>query len=204
MTTRDARTTPVQSLTSAKRRGVGRYIVVGVLAIAAALAVAPQPATSAPTIIAPALTVEQASSQDPLTAARFSLVIDGVEIAAFNELVSVETEIDPGALAGADRGPAAKPTRQHLLPNVTLRRGLTSRMELWAWHQAAVTGQLDVARKTVTLIMYNTDGTPVVRFSLVRAWPTSLEITALKAGSSEILYETVTLVCDSLQRLAPN
>jgi phage tail-like protein len=67
-----------------------------------------------------------------------------------------------------------------------------------------VTGPLDVARKSVTLVMYDTAGTPVARFWLVRAWPSSIEVTALKAVSSEILYETVTLVCDSLQRVSPS
>jgi phage tail-like protein len=153
------------------------------------------------------LTVEQggpSQQQDPLTAARFSLVIDGVEIAAFSELVSIETEIETGAIAGADRVPASKQSRQNPLPNVTLRRPLTRGLELWAWHQTAVNGQFDAARKTVTLIMYGTDGTPIVRFSLVRAYPSSLEMSAVKAGASEVLYETVTLVCDSLQRLAPS
>ena len=156
------------------------------------------------TIVAPALTVEQANSTDPLTAAKFSLVVDGVEIAAFNEIVSLESEIDPGATAGTTHGPTAQTSTKPLLPHVTLKRGMTKGMELWAWHQAAVTGPLDVARKSVTLIMYDTAGTPVVKFSLARAWPSSIELTALKAGSSEILYETVTLVCDSLQRVSPS
>ena len=67
-----------------------------------------------------------------------------------------------------------------------------------------MTGPLDVARQSVTLVMYDTAGTPVARFWLVRAWPSSIEVTALKAGSSEILYETVTLLCDNLQRVSPS
>jgi hypothetical protein len=35
------------------------------------------------------------------------------------------------------------------------------------------------------------------------AWPSKLEIGALKAGSSEVLWETVTLVCEMIQRVAP-
>jgi hypothetical protein len=35
------------------------------------------------------------------------------------------------------------------------------------------------------------------------AWPAKIEIGALKAGASEVLMETVTIVCESLQRVAP-
>lgn len=205
--TRDSRTTSVRALTRSRRCGAGGYIVAGALSVVAALGVVPQPASAAPTIFSPALTIEQVGpgqGQDPLTAARFSLVIDGIEIAAFNELVSIETEIATGATASADRGPASKQASQNPLPTVTLRRPLTRGLELWAWYQTAAAGQLDAARKNVTLIMYGTDGSPVVRFSLVRAYPSSLEMSAVKAGASEVLYETVTLVCDSLQRLAPS
>jgi phage tail-like protein len=143
------------------------------------------------------------AQQDPLTASRFSLIVDNVEIASFNELVSLESEIDPVAKAGSNPKPSTT-SSEPVLPHITLRRGLTNSVALWSWNQAAVTGPLDTARKTVTLIMYNTDGSPVAKFTLVRAWPESIEVTATKAGASEILIETVTLVGDSLQRVSPN
>jgi phage tail-like protein len=167
-----------------------------VLAIVATLTVAPQPATSAP--------VAQADPRDPLTAARFALVVDGVEIAVFQSLVSLESELDPVATLRDGRRPAPQTSTSSLPPHVTLRRGMTNSLELWAWHQAAVDGRLDVARKNATLIMYNTEGKPVVRLFLARAWPSSLEISTEQAGSSQVLYEVVTLVCDELERVSPN
>ena len=35
------------------------------------------------------------------------------------------------------------------------------------------------------------------------AWPAKIEIGALKAGASEVLMETVTFVCEHIQRVAP-
>ena len=169
----------------------------------ASLAAAPSVQAQS-TIIAPVLPVEQTSPPNPLTASRFSVVVNGTEVAAFNELVSLESEIDPGASAGATRGPAAQPSSTTLLPHVTLKRGMTGGMEIWSWHQAAVAGPLDGARKAVTLAMYNTEGAPVARFLLARAWPASVEVTALKAGASEILQETVTFVCDNIRRASPS
>ena len=47
------------------------------------------------------------------------------------------------------------------------------------------------------------DGTPVARYHLEMAWPSKLEVGGLKAGASEVLMETVTLVCEHIQRVAP-
>ena len=63
-------------------------------------------------------------------------------------------------------------------------------------------GQLALARKSCTLTMYATDGTPTARYRLESAWPSKVEISGLKAGASEVLYETVTLTFDDIQRMA--
>jgi len=144
------------------------------------------------------------AAADPLTAAKFSLVIDGVEIAAFNEIVSLGSETEPGATAGATAGSTAQTPTKPLLPHVTLKRGMSTRMELWAWRQAVAEGQMTAARKSASLVMYDTAGTAVAKFWLTNAWPSSIELTALKAGSGEVLYETVTLLCDNLQRVSPS
>lgn len=41
-----------------------------------------------------------------------------------------------------------------------------------------------------TLTMYATDGTATAKYYLESAWPSKVEISALKAGASEVLYET--------------
>ncbi|MET9021832.1 phage tail protein [Actinopolymorpha sp. NPDC004070] len=86
---------------------------------------------------------------------------------------------------------------------MTLKRGQTNELELWAWHEAAVSGDVRAARKDCTRVMYAVDGKPVARCHLDHAWPSTLEVGALKAGPAEALYETVTLICERLHRLAP-
>ena len=43
----------------------------------------------------------------------------------------------------------------------------------------------------------------MARYHLEMAWPSKLEVGGLKAGASEVLMETVTLVCEHIQRVAP-
>jgi hypothetical protein len=126
-----------------------------------------------------------AALTDALTAARFSLTIDGVEIGQFSELAGIQSEVEPVE---------PKP------PMVTLKRGKNKDLSLVAWHQSVVEGQLAVARKRCTLIMYTVGGTPTAKYYLELAWPSKVEISGLKAGATEVLYETVTLRFDDIQR----
>lgn len=143
--------------------------------------------------------------QDALTAARFSVVIDGYEIAAFSELSGITTEVEPvDYLSSNDKEIIFKKLPgKRKPPTVILKRGKTRGVELWSWHQAVLEGELAVARKSASLVMYSADGQPVARYYLEHAWPSKLEVGALKAGSNEVLMETVTLVCENIQRVAP-
>ena len=142
---------------------------------------------------------------DALTAARFSITIDGYEIASFSELAGITTEVEPvDFMESSDKEVIIKKLPgKRKPPHVTLKRGKNNSMELWAWHEAVLTGDIVAARKSCSLVMYNFDGSPVARYHLEHAWPAKLEIGALKAGASEVLMETVTIVCENIQRVAP-
>jgi phage tail-like protein len=142
---------------------------------------------------------------DAITAARFSIVIDGYQIAAFSELVGITTEVEPVELMESTEKEVLlkKLPGKRKPPTLTLKRGKNQSMELWLWHQAVLEGDIIAARKSCSLVMYSTDGKPVARYYLEEAWPSKVEIGALKAGASEVLMETVTLVCESIQRVAP-
>ncbi|GLZ39452.1 phage tail protein [Actinokineospora sp. NBRC 105648] len=141
---------------------------------------------------------------DALTAARFSITIDGYEIASFSELQGITTEVEPVELMeSTDKEVVLKKLPGKTKPaTLVLKRGKNSSMELWAWHEAVLMGDIVAARKSCSLIMYGTDGKPVARYHLEHAWPSKLEIGALKAGSSEVLMETVTIVSERIQRVS--
>ena len=142
---------------------------------------------------------------DALTAARFSITIDGYEIASFAELLGITTEVEAVELMeSTDKAVVLKKLPGKTKPpTLVLKRGKNASMELWAWHEAVLNGDIVAARKSCSLVMYSTDGKPVARYHLEHAWPSKLEIGGLKAGASEVLMETVTLVCEHIQRVAP-
>jgi phage tail-like protein len=134
---------------------------------------------------------------------RFSLLSGGDEIASFAELGTIVSGIDPSELEATTTAPTRlkKLPGKRTPPTVVLKRGMTKNIELGAWHEAALAGSSG-ARKSAELVMFASDGAPVARYHLVNAWPAKLEIGALKAGSSEELTETVTIVSDKIHRVA--
>ena len=125
---------------------------------------------------------------DALTAARFELTIDGHSLATFSRLIQISSH--KPSLTG--------PTTV----SVTLRRGMTRNIEMAAWHELVVLGDVAAARKSVSLTAYSAEGNPVARYHLTDAWPSKVEIDAVKTGSSEVLMETITLTCAFLQRVS--
>jgi phage tail-like protein len=130
-----------------------------------------------------------------MTVAKASLVVDGIEIGSFNEI---------GGITSSIKAPRADGQAAQLEPlSIVLKRPASGDLTMSSWHRAATT-QVTGYRKNASLIFYNTEGTPTARFWLNNAWPTKYHLSALKAGSSEIIYETVTLTADSFHRVPPS
>lgn len=130
-------------------------------------------------------------------AARFSITIDGYEIASFFELAGINSSVEP--------------------VTIVLKRGKTRSPEMWAWHEAVQAGNMAAARKSASLVMYNYEGKPVARYHLENAWPSKVEIGGLAAQGNvsdfeflkarasrggEVAMEEVTIVSENIQRVA--
>ncbi|HUG11980.1 MAG TPA: phage tail protein [Opitutaceae bacterium] len=143
--------------------------------------------------VLPVRAVAAAVPEVQLAAVRFVLSIDGHEVASFSELQGLTTEIDVIETSGP-------PPRT---VSVTLKRGLTRNIEMSAWHELVILGDVAAARKSCSLTMYNTNGDPVVRFHLTDAWPSKVEIGSFKDKSgASVLTETITMTCEFIQRVA--
>jgi phage tail-like protein len=144
----------------------------------------------------------RSSPNDAHTAARYTITIDGVVVADFSELVEISSELDPSESAREreEESESIRERRGKLLATVTLSRGQTNSLSLFQWHRNA-SGR--AGARDAILAMYNTAGQAIAKFDLTRARPTKLEITTRGVGASDILYETVTLTCEDIQRVSP-
>jgi hypothetical protein len=123
--------------------------------------------------LAAALAADARAASPALEPARFSLTIDGVEIAQLSALTGISSR------------------------TAVLGRGTTRGPALLAWHQSVVEGQ--IAAKDASIVMYDTAGEPVATWDLENAWPSKIEIDGLSSGSNEVAIESITLAHEGFE-----
>jgi len=79
---------------------------------------------------------------------------------------------------------------------VTLKRGLARDMALWRWLSNIEDGEADF--RPVTISILGEDHQPAVAFRLRSAWPSRLELGALKGLGNDVAIETLELTFEHL------
>jgi phage tail-like protein len=131
---------------------------------------------------------------------RFSLAIDGTEIASFPELLDILQEIE---VVDTNTDSGSDPVHSRFIGKtkatlVVLRRTLGTDPAIATWHNAAAQGDI-TARRDATLSAFNNAGTAIIRYNLANAWPTKLEVSPVTGRPG--YYETVTFVTEQLQQV---
>jgi phage tail-like protein len=80
--------------------------------------------------------------------------------------------------------------------NITLKRGYTQDLSLWAWHSNIVNGQPD--RRNVTIVLMNEARKPVLSWHAENAWVNKIEGPTFKASGNEVAMESIELVHEGL------
>jgi len=141
---------------------------------------------------------------DALAGYHYSIEIDGVTIAQFQEVSGITSELDVIELKQNTKdgkyvvhklpGPRKAPT-------FTLKRAKNASKDLWDWHQKIVQGKVSDARANGSVVLYNYDHSEVGRYNFTNAWPSKISTSTLKAGSNDVLMEEVTIVCEEIERV---
>ena len=137
---------------------------------------------------------------DPFRAFNFKIEIGGVTEGHFTEVSGLGAKVTPISYREAGNSQVV-----HYVParveysEITLRYGVTRSRELFDWFKTGVTGH--VQRKNLSIVLFDADGTTeVVRWNLVNAWATEWRGALLDAHSQEVAIESLTLVCESMDR----
>jgi len=143
----------------------------------------------------------------PFTAFRFEVVldledpVDGLTSplcdAAFAECDGLEMTMEPKTIESG----GVNDRQIHLIGPVkfaqlTLKRGMTSNLQLWNW--LALTAQGTVAPASGTVTMWDTDSTPVVEFALQRCLPVRMRAPSLNAREGLVAVEELALVYETM------
>ena len=140
---------------------------------------------------------------DALASYHFSIEIDGVAVAQFQEVSGIASEVDVIELKENTKDGKAiihKLPGNPKPPTITLKRAKSASKDLWDWHEKIFQGKVSDARKNGSVVLYDYEHAEVGRYNFVNAWPSKVTMSSLKAGSNEVLMEEVTIVCEELHR----
>ncbi len=157
-------------------------------------------AVAAPTAVPPRSKPEH---EDFLEVFAFSLDLSGKAVGFFNEVSGITSEnevITHNATNDDGKGAVRKSPGRLKFGDITLKRGITSSMQLWEWRQEVVDGEMDKCRKTVTITLYNRAFKAVAKWDFYMAWPSKLTGPTFKADGNEFGIEELTIVHEGMYR----
>jgi phage tail-like protein len=139
-------------------------------------------------------------SEEPLTQAGFAIPIKGY----FSEVsgLDVEWETVEYKTTTAMGWPYSNfvPLRPTYRP-ITLRRGITSNEGFWLWHQLLALGAKPLLTAYVLITMFDRSYQPMVQWSVERAWPSRISGPQIRADTSDIGIEELTLTHSGVVRM---
>ena len=148
------------------------------------------------------------STTPVISGAHFAIGVDGTDIAIFSELSGINSEVEAVEYISANstKNGLIEHTKQFgktKPPKVTLKRGLDGSKAIWAWHEMVMNGDVTaITTCHLKLLSQAADsgGEPKIKITYVleNAWPSKVDIAGMKAGASDIIMETVEIVCDSI------
>jgi phage tail-like protein len=140
---------------------------------------------------------------DPLRNFRFRLEIDGIQTAGFSEVETLATTTDVIEYReGTDPAHPRKLSGLTKYGNITLKRGLTTSLELYQWHRQIVSGPLTGNRKLVVIVVQDESGADQGRFVVREAWPVKYAVSDLNAKGNEVLIELLELANEGIERVS--
>lgn len=146
-----------------------------------------------------------ADREDPLVAFKFGLEIEGKLSGYFTQVSGIgsETEVIQQKVV-SDTGETIIqqiPGRLSWTP-VTLKRGVTSSMDIWIWRQSVVEGKIEDARTNCSIVAYAQDNTEIARWNFENAWPSKVVGPEMDSGSTNYMIEDVTIVHEGVLRVS--
>ena len=147
---------------------------------------------------------EAPSREDPLLGFNFGIDVGGAVKGYFTEVGGLGSEneiVEQKVINEKGIEVVLKIPGRLKWGDVTLKRGITSNMDLWEWRKQVEDGQVAGARKNGSIIMYDRELKEAARWNFVNAWPSKISGPTPKADSNEIGIEELTIVHEFIQRV---
>lgn len=144
------------------------------------------------------------SREDPIVGFHFALDIQGVVKGYFTEVSGIgsETEVAEQKVVN-EKGiqVVLKVPGRLKWGDITLKRGLTSSMDLWKWRKKVEDGDAKAARMNGSITMFDQSLKPVAQWDFKNAWPSKISGPTPKSDSNELQVEEITIVHEYIARV---
>jgi phage tail-like protein len=140
---------------------------------------------------------------DPLIGFNFRLEIEGKLAGYFTECSGIGSEnevVDHKIVDDKGIEVVQKIPGRLKWQDVTLKRGITDKMDIWEWRQTVEQGKMKDARTNCSVIMMDRNYEDVARWDFKNAWPSKVTGPSVKSDSNEFGLEEVTLVHEGMIR----
>ena len=141
---------------------------------------------------------------DALAGYHFSIEIDGVTIAQFQEVSGIGSEIDVIDLKQNMKDGKYlihKLPGNRKPPTITLKRAKNVSMDLYNWHKDMLDGKVMKARKNASIVLYDYEMGEVARWNMINAWVSKVGTSNLSAKANEVATEEVSIVMEDFVRI---
>lgn len=139
---------------------------------------------------------------DPYRNFRFRVEIDGIQTAAFSEATIPDSTTDPvDYREGTDAPHQRKLSGLTKYGNITLKKGLTDSLDLYNWYKQVEQTGASKARKNISLILIDEEGSDKARWDIVEAWPTKYDASDFSAKANEVIIESLDIVHEGVTRV---
>jgi phage tail-like protein len=145
-----------------------------------------------------------AEREDPLVGFHFAVDIQGVVKGYFTEVSGLGSEhevIEHKVINESGHEIVMKIPGRLKWENITLKRGITSSLDIWDWRKHVEDGEVDGNRRDGSIIMFDHKLNPVARWEFKQAWPVKVTGPQPKADSNEIGIEELTLAHEYIRRI---
>ena len=142
---------------------------------------------------------------DPLVNYHFAVMIDGMVIGQFRECegLSINVKvIEHRSMAPDGKVVYRKLPGQISYDDIVLKRGKIQDGVFWDWIAQVQKGDIDGARKSGTIIVYDFGGLKGTAFTFKFGWPMEVEVAKLQAFGNEVLVESVKITHEGLEHVA--
>jgi phage tail-like protein len=145
-----------------------------------------------------------AEYEDPLVGFHFAVEIQGVVTGYFTECSGLGSEhevIEHNVVNEKGQEIVIKVPGRLKWDNITLKRGITSSMDIWDWRKMVEDGQIEDARHDGSVTMFDAQLNPVARWEFKRGWPLKVTGPQPKSDSNEIGVEELTIAHEYITRV---